>query len=101
VSEHTHVLAWMPPFLLPKGYVGYWDLQTRAAWDYGEPQGTYDTLDLPADADADFLAEWTAAELGYPVTLNRGETGVRLRLHRWHGRWRTVPVYYVSPAVTA
>jgi hypothetical protein len=94
----THVLAWMPPFLLPKGYVGYWDLQARDAWEYGEPQSAYGWLDEPADADAAYLAEWVAAELGYPVTLVRSEVGVRLRLHRWRGPSRTVPVYYVSPA---
>jgi hypothetical protein len=100
MSEYTHVLAWMPPFLLPRGFVGYWDLQTLADWEDGTPQGICGTLDLPADADAGYLAEWAAAQLGYPVTLARSETGVRLRLHRWHGRWRTVPVYYVQ-AVTA
>jgi len=97
-AEYTHVLAWMPPFLLPRGFTGYWDLQARADWDNGTPRDAYDTLDAPADASADELAQWVSAQLGSPVTLTRSETGFRLRLHRWHGRWHTVPVYFVRQA---
>jgi hypothetical protein len=95
VSETTHVLTWIPPWLLPDGFEGYWDLQTWDNWAAGTPQPDYETLDAPPNAEAAELADWTAAQVGQPVALSPGWE--QIRRHRFFGRWQNVPAYCVRP----
>lgn len=96
-SRASHVLAWMPPYLTDQGRPGWWDLQTRAAYEAAQPQTdpAWSTAH-PRNASADVLAGWAAHRLGYPVTMTRRSMLIRpsrsLRLPRLE------PIYYVRQA---
>ena len=85
----THVLRHVPSdFLDPPNGVGLWDL-----WNLRTPYP--DGLDAPADLPEEDAAAFVAETLGYPVTLVRSSTD--LRLDQPGSEWVTEPVYYVIP----
>lgn len=93
----SHVLAWMPPYLTDQGRPGWWDLQTRAAYEAAQPQTDPAWSSAhPRNASADVLAGWVEYRLGYPVTMARRRMLIRpswsLRLPRLE------PIYYVRQA---
>jgi len=91
----THVLVWVPPYLLEGGGDGGWDLWVLRDFETGTTRDYPPGTDLPRDTDPGLLAQWVAAHLGYPVALAPGVQEIRLH---WWSRWHTRPIYYVQPA---
>jgi hypothetical protein len=95
-TEVTHVLAWLPPYLIAGSRTGWWDLHTLAAYEAGEPPAEWaQGLDDNRDAEECCLEDWVQDRLGYPVTLEKGEVEIRPRRSL---RWHREPVYYVRRA---
>lgn len=104
-SGVTHVLAYMPPYLVRRRDrhlvpEGAWHLQDVAGFDACEPPpGGEWTLDAPRDTPMAVLATWAECLLGCPVRLGALELEVRpgrlpLALLR---QWRPEPAYEVVP----
>ena len=94
----THVLVWVPPYLLEGGGDGGWDLWALHDFEAGVTHDYPPGTDLPRDTDLALLAQWAAGHLGYPVTLAPGMQEIRLH---WWSQWHTRPIYYVQPAEAA
>jgi hypothetical protein len=106
----THVVHWIPPDLIRtrkwfgRGLDGgYWELQTRDAYEAGSAKLI--VLDGPDTRDAPpaVLAEAVSEELGCPVLLEEceaenGKGAYRIPgLHCEPVRWLDAPVYDVRP----
>lgn len=93
-TEVTHVISWLPGYLVAGASPGFWELHTIADYWAGEPPLCDDWYaDLPRDAGEQTLAQWAASTLGFPVSLEAGEHDVRR--HRFFGRFTTVPLFSV------
>jgi hypothetical protein len=97
----THVLHWVPGYLIRGGAVwgdGWWELQSIADYDAGEPQTdpAWMLEAEPRDIDADDFTEWIAEMVGYPVEVEKSSTRITcLRALKWN---REEPVWLVYPA---
>lgn len=92
----THVLMWVPRYLIKgEGNPG-WDMLTYADAINGTPPDCPPTPDMPKDAPLVDLVQWVQREVGYPVVLVASTEQVKR--HRWSIRWVNVPSYYVFPA---
>jgi hypothetical protein len=98
LAEPAHVLAWMPPWLLPwrdrTALPGWWEIVTVAGFDgYADGSGTgVAEAGLDRDTHPVLLAARASAEIGADVWLARSR--------RWRGRrlpWRPEPVYLAYP----
>ena len=68
MNEPTHILHWVPGYLVKGGADwgdGWWELQTIAAYESGEPQQDPEwTLeDEPRDVDAGDFTDWISRPL--------------------------------------
>lgn len=93
VEVSTHVLEWLPAWLIQGATEGTWDLQTRENFDAGTPEGAYDVPGFPVDVAPETLAGWAQENLGYPVVLTPGYQDLQ------EGRdEERCPLYWVTPA---
>ncbi len=93
----THVLSWLPRYLIGKGWDrGYWELMTLAEEaEYGWQSEPDLCADLPRAASFDAIAGWVADHVGFPFALHEATREIR-GLHWWN-RWHSEPVFYVIP----
>lgn len=101
MNEPTHILHWVPGYLVKGGCDwgdGWWELQPLADYEAGEPQGNPDWYleGEPRDIEADDFTEWIAGLTGYPVSVEK--SSVRITCPRAL-RTSREPVWYVRPAV--
>jgi hypothetical protein len=104
----THVLVWIPPYLLKGWDEGYWELQARAGFESGTHDMDWESVDLPRDTGLDALAQWVQEQLGYEVTLVRVQEEIGVAPRGWPTRlawppsrlckFRAEPVCYVIRA---
>jgi hypothetical protein len=98
----THILHWVPGYLVRGDCDGWWELQPAAAYDVGEPQLDPDWYleDEPRDIDAADFAEWIASLVGYPVTVEKDWTDITcwraLRFRRPEPLWLVCPAEVTS-----
>lgn len=94
----THVLHWVPGYLVRGGSDGWWELQPVADYDAGEPQLDPDWYleDEPRDIDAADFTEWIASLAGFPVTVE--QDSVRITSPRSLRFFRPEPVWWIRPA---
>ena len=98
IPECTHVLEWLPGWLLEPAGDGFWELQTFADYVAGTPQDTYGFINDPeCGATPDFLAEWAAGQLGQPIALTADSQTIR-KLTFLAVLAHDCPLYYVSVA---
>jgi len=105
LAEPTHVLAWMPEWLLSdrsdRSLGGVWELQTITGYDRGIVHEDTPEASLAWDTHPVVLAAWAGSVLGHPVRI---ELAWR-RIGRWipwlprflQVPWRREPVYWVTP----
>jgi hypothetical protein len=101
LSKPTHVLHWVPGYLIKGGAVrgdGWWELQTVDDYEADELQTDPDWI-LEGDGrdiDAAEFTEWIASLTGYPVTVEKSWVAITCwRVLRFR---RPEPLWYVSPA---
>jgi hypothetical protein len=97
-GKPTHVLAWVPGYLV-KGGAGFWDLQDAAAYEAYEPGPQWPGIDLPRDATVTDLAAGVAGMLGYEVRLELAYARHTCLRRLWFRRRE--PVYYVRRVPTS
>jgi hypothetical protein len=96
----THILHWVPGYLVKGGYDGgdgWWELQSITGYESGEPQADEDWYleDEPRDIDAADFTEWIGSLAGYPVTVEKSFTKItcwrRFRVNREEPVWLVYP----------
>jgi hypothetical protein len=92
-TEWTHIAHWLPGWAVADG-IGFWELQTREAAEYGLPTGTFGWFTDPdCIADAELLTPWIEGQLNAPVVMEPASR--QISRGRFWRRWQTVPYFRV------